>query len=84
MGLVITASVSCDNCNGAQTPNAEIEDPTSPPPATWCRVQGYVNISGGASDAINGYFCPVCIVALGIKDLVKKSADIMVVEEPPV
>lgn len=73
MGLVITASVLCDNCNVATVP---LQNADAPLPNDWMRVQGYANVSGGASDSINGYFCPVCITDQGIKALVKKAADV--------
>lgn len=76
MGLNITAEVECDNCNGSQTPAQSMQTPDAPLPANWARVQGYANVSGGASEAINGYFCPVCIASVGLKGLVKKAADV--------
>lgn len=76
MGLVINASVLCDNCNGAQTPSTQLQNQDAPLPANWLRVQGYANVSSGTSDSIDGYFCPVCVGAQGIKALVKKAADV--------
>ena len=76
MGLVITASVLCDNCNGAQTPATPLQSADSPLPNDWCRIQGYANISNGASESIDGYFCPVCVASQGTKALLKKTADI--------
>lgn len=76
MGLNITASVKCDNCNGVNTPDAQLQSPDDPLPNSWCRVQGYANTSNGTSEAINGYFCPVCVTSQGTKALVKKTADI--------
>lgn len=76
MGLTISAQVSCDNCNGVNTPNASLSDPGAPLPNSWCRVQGYANISNGDSEAIDGYFCPVCVTTQGTRALVKKTADV--------
>lgn len=73
MGMKITAAVSCDNCNG---PDTQMQSPDAPLPVSWGRVQGYANISGGDSQTLDGYFCPVCISALGTRALVKKAADI--------
>lgn len=73
MGLQITASVLCDNCNTTTSP---LQNPDAPLPNDWCRVQGYVNISNGSSVGIDGYFCPTCVTAQGTKALVKKTADI--------
>lgn len=73
MGLLITASVLCDNCN---VTNAPLQDPSAPLPNDWCRVQGYANISNGSSEAIDGYFCPACVTAQGTRALTKKAADI--------
>lgn len=76
MGLQITASILCDNCNGANTPLTPLQSAEAPLPNSWCRVQGYANISNGDSESINGYFCPPCVTAQGTKALVKKAADL--------
>lgn len=76
MGLQITASILCDNCNGSNTPLTSIQSPDAPLPNGWCRVQGYANISNGSSESIDGFFCPVCVASQGTMSLVKKTADI--------
>lgn len=76
MGLQITASVLCDNCVGSITPLTPIQSPDAPLPEGWCRTQGYANISGGESEAVDGYFCPPCVTQQGTRALVKKAADI--------
>ena len=73
MGLKVTASVLCDNCNVTTAPLQAMDAPL---PNDWCRIQGYANVSGGASDALDGYFCPACVEAQGLKALVTKAADI--------
>lgn len=73
MGLTIHASVLCDNCNVVTTDLSSVDAPL---PESWMRVQGYANISAGTSDAIIGYFCPTCVGAVAVKDLVKKAADV--------
>lgn len=76
MGLQITAQVLCDNCNGINTPATPLVNQDAPLPNDWCRVQGYANTSNGNSEAIDGYYCPICVVQQGTKALVKKTADI--------
>lgn len=73
MGLIITASLLCDNDNTVTVPLASADAPI---PDGWARVEGYLNIGGGESDPLIGYFCPACVALLGTRNLVKKTADI--------
>lgn len=73
MGLIISASLLCDNDN---TTTVSLASADAPIPDGWARVEGYLNIGGGESDPLTGYFCPACIVALGTRGVVKKTADI--------
>lgn len=74
MGIVTTENMLCDNCNVG---TVSLPIPDAPLPSGWMRVQGYACISGGDSASINGYFCPTCVGAVSVKDLVKKSADLI-------
>lgn len=73
MGLIISASLLCDNDNTATTalPSAD-----APLPDGWLKVEGYANIGGGESNPIIGYFCPACVASQGIKALAKKADDV--------
>lgn len=72
MGIIITTEIVCDNCS------ATIEDLPYPDtlPSGWMNVEGFANISGGASLALEGYFCSICVGDVPAIDLVKKAADV--------
>lgn len=73
MGITISATVLCDNCN---ITTVGLASPDVPLPNGWMRVQGYASVSSGNSLGVNGYFCPTCVGAVSSKELVKKSADV--------
>lgn len=73
MGLVIQASVLCDNCSTTREDLVSID---APMPAAWMTMQGYANVSDGSSAAILGYFCPGCVDQQGTRALVQKAVDL--------
>lgn len=73
MGLIISASLLCDNCNTNTVPLASADAPL---PDGWLKVSGYATMGGGDANAIMGYFCQVCIASQGVNALAKKADDI--------
>lgn len=73
MGLIIVASLLCDNCNVV---TANLASADAPMPESWMRVQGYATVTNAPCAGIDGYFCPTCVGDFSVKDLVKKAADV--------
>lgn len=72
MGITQSATMTCDNCD---TANTAIDSPSSVPEG-WMRATGSVVLPSGSQTTFQGFFCPDCITSQGTKALAKKAADL--------